>query len=367
MDLYGTGASIGQANSQTSLARQLNRDTNNFNNSIAEQLDEANLEVDEDNSSKLQKNILSIGTAGGKVVSKLELAKNAKKALGSGKEIATSLGERMAKEVGQERAPTAVADIVDRRTFQAAAEGLEEGADSVGDISRFGVGAESLLTGGQADIDAGLIGVEAPSQVTVDAARADSAAEAAGTELYTAEQTTADVAGASGEAAGEAAGEVGGSVAARKTLEEAAEKGGAAALKGAAKTIGKSAVAGIGGAIDVFQDIDRASKGASLADTFGSNNYSRAGNIMNIVGSGLEVAGVLTAWTGPLGLSIEAAGAGLALGGAALETYGDLEETDETKEKTDDDITSQRRGEVAAAQQETATGRTLSKITFGLI
>jgi len=357
MDLYGTGASISQANSQTALARQLNRDTTNFNNSIAEQLDEANLEVDEDNSAKLQKNILSIGTAGGKVVSKLDLAKNAKKALGAGKEVATSLGERMAKEVGQERAPVAAADIVDRRTFQAAAEGLEEGADSVGDISRFGVGAESLLRGGQADIDAGLIGVEAPSQVTVDAARADSAAEAAGTELYTAEQTTADVAGASGEAA-EGAAEVGGSVAARKTLEEAAEKGGAAALKGAAKTVGKSAVAGIGGAIDVFQDIDRASKGASLADTFGSNNYSRAGNIMNIVGSGLEVAGVLTAWTGPLGLSIEAAGAGLALGGAALETYGDLEDTDETKEKTDDDITSQRRGEVAAAQQETATGRT---------
>tara|TARA_R100000541_G_scaffold4007_7_gene11308 strand:+ start:2013 stop:3089 length:1077 start_codon:yes stop_codon:yes gene_type:complete len=357
MDLYGTGASISQANSQTSLARQLNRETTNFNNSIAEQLDEANLEVDEDNSAKLQKNILSIGTAGGKVVSKLDLAKNAKKALGAGKEVATSLGERMAKEVGQERAPAAAADIVDRRTFQAAAEGLEEGADSVGDISRFGVGAESLLRGGQADIDAGLIGVEAPSQVTVDAARADSAAEAAGTELYTAEQTTADVAGASGEAA-EGAAEVGGSVAARKTLEEAAEKGGAAALKGAAKTVGKSAVAGIGGAIDVFQDIDRASKGASLADTFGSNNYSRAGNIMNIVGSGLEVAGVLTAWTGPLGLSIEAAGAGLALGGAALETYGDLEDTDETKEKTDDDITSQRRGEVAAAQQETATGRT---------
>ena len=337
MDLYGTGASISQANSQTSLARQLNRDTTNFNNSIAGQLDEANLEVDEDNSAKLQKNILSIGTAGGKVVSKLDLAANAKKAFGAGKEVATSLSERMAKEVGEERAPTAAADIVDRRTFQAAAEGLEEGADSVGDVSRFGVGAESLLRGGQADIDAGLIGVEAPSQVTVDAARADSAAEAAGTELYTAEQTSSDVAGAAGEAA---------------------EKGGAAALKGAAKVVGKSAIAGIGGGIDLFQDIDRASKGASLADTFGSNNYSRAGNIMNIVGSGLEVAGVLTAWTGPLGLSIEAAGAGLALGGAALETYGDLEDTDETKEKTDEDITDQRRGEVAAAQQETATGRT---------
>ncbi len=357
MDLYGTGASIGQANSQTALARQLNRDTTNFNNSIASQLDEANLEVDEDNAAKLQKNILSIGTAGGKVVSKLDLAKNTKKAFGAGKEIATSLGERMAKEAGQERAPTAAADIVDRRTFQAAAAGLEEGADSVGDVSRFGVGAESLLRGGQADIDAGLIGVEAPSQVTVDAARADSAAEAAGTELYTAEQTSSDVAGAAGEAA-EGAGEVGGSVAARATLEEAAEKGGAAALKGAAKVVGKSAIAGIGGGIDIFQDIDRASKGASLADTFGSNNYSRAGNIMNIVGSGLEVAGVLTAWTGPLGLSIEAAGAGLALGGAALETYGDLEDTDETKEKTDEDITDQRRGEVAAAQQETATGRT---------
>lgn len=348
MDLYGSGASISQANSQTALARQLNVDTNNFNNSIAEQLDTANLQVDEDNSSKLQKNILSMGTAGGKVVSKLDLAKNAKKALGAGKEIKTSLAERMAREGGEERAP--VADIVDRPSLQTAAQGLEAGEDEV-DIARYGVGAESLLTGGE--VEAGLVDVAVPAQATVDAAQA--AAEAP-TELYTAEQTVDDVAGVSGEAA--EAGLEGGSVAARKALEEAAEKGGAAALKGAAMTAGKATVAGIGGAIDVFQDIDRASKDGLNADTFGSNNYSRAGNIMNIVGSGLEVAGVLTAWTGPLGLSIEAAGAGLALGGAALETYGDLKDTDEVKEDTDKDITSQRRGEVASAQQETATGRT---------
>ena len=41
MDLYGSGASIGQANAQTQLARELNEATNDFNNSLAQQLDQA--------------------------------------------------------------------------------------------------------------------------------------------------------------------------------------------------------------------------------------------------------------------------------------------------------------------------------------
>jgi len=67
MDLYGSGASIAQANSQTQAAREINQATQDFNNSLAEQLDEANLAQDEDRSSKLQKNILSGTASAGKL------------------------------------------------------------------------------------------------------------------------------------------------------------------------------------------------------------------------------------------------------------------------------------------------------------
>ena len=82
MDLYGSGASITQFNSQTESARSLNQATNDFNNSLAAQLDEARIEVDEDKSGKIQKDILSLTTAGGKVVSKAELGKERQESIG---------------------------------------------------------------------------------------------------------------------------------------------------------------------------------------------------------------------------------------------------------------------------------------------
>ena len=57
MDLYSSGASISQVNSQTSETRALNEATYDFNNSLAEQLDQANLEQDEDRKATLTKNI----------------------------------------------------------------------------------------------------------------------------------------------------------------------------------------------------------------------------------------------------------------------------------------------------------------------
>ena len=92
MDLYGSGASISQANAQTNEARQLSRANQDFNNSLAEQLDTTNLELDQDKQSKLNKNILSGATNAGKIGI---ISKN--KILG-GKEIKTSLLERIAKD-----------------------------------------------------------------------------------------------------------------------------------------------------------------------------------------------------------------------------------------------------------------------------
>lgn len=106
MDLYGSGASIAQANAQTQAARQINEATRDFNNSLAEQLDTANLEQDQDRTSKLQKNILSGSTAGGKLalIGKTTRGKTAR-TLGGFKELPITKEETLAREAGAERAP----------------------------------------------------------------------------------------------------------------------------------------------------------------------------------------------------------------------------------------------------------------------
>jgi len=106
MDLYGSGASISQANSQTEAARQINQATQDFNNSLAEQLDQSNLDQDEDRSSKLQKNILSGTTAGGKLafIGKTTRGKTAR-TLGGFTELPITKEETLAREAGAERAP----------------------------------------------------------------------------------------------------------------------------------------------------------------------------------------------------------------------------------------------------------------------
>jgi len=108
MELYGSGASIAQANSQTEAARQLNIETKDFNNSLAEQLDEANLAQDEDRSSKLQKNILSGTASAGKLAvirKKGGVRRGAGALVGGYKEVPLSRDEVLAREAGAERAP----------------------------------------------------------------------------------------------------------------------------------------------------------------------------------------------------------------------------------------------------------------------
>tara|TARA_R110000765_G_scaffold271585_4_gene370348 strand:- start:154 stop:1038 length:885 start_codon:yes stop_codon:yes gene_type:complete len=292
MDLYGSSASISQANAQTDEARQLSRANQDFNNTLAEQLDTTNLELDQDKQSKLNKNILSGATNAGKLGI---ISKN--KILG-GKEIKTSLAERMAKD------PDRLA-----RNSRAAKAARAEG-----------------------------VAPRPPAEATAG-------------EVFEGEQEGTRLGSAAVEG-GEVAGVVGSSGAARGLLKVAESGAGKTLLK-----VGKVGVAGLGGGLDIAQDIGNIASGKSGMEVFGSNNASRFGNIANIIGSGLEVAGVATGGITPWGLTLEAVGAGVGLIGSLAEAGGEMEASDDAKKTADTDITSQQRGAVLSSNVETAVGR----------
>jgi hypothetical protein len=289
MDLYGSGASIAQANAQTQQAREINQATQDFNNSLAEQLDESNLEQDQDKSAKAQKNILSGATSGGKlaVIGKKGGIRRAT-GIGGFTELPLTREETLAREAGAERAP---------------------------------------LTNPPA---AG----EAVAQRPVGAS-----------EAYTAEARL-------GEQEAARASDVAGSVGVRSTAEVVEE------VAGKAAKVGKFGVAGLGGGIDAFQDIGRLMEGKTGLDAFGSNSASRAGNIANLIGSSLEVAGVATGGITPWSLALEAGGALIGLGGSIAEGVGEEKAGDVSKETAQEDIKSQVRGDVAAQVLTQAVGRT---------
>ena len=295
MDLYGSGASISQANSQTEAAREINEATRDFNNTLAKELDDANREQDEDRTSKLQKNLVSGTTNAGKlaIIKKRGGIKRLDNLVGGFKEAPLKREEVLAREVGQERAP---------------------------------------LTNEIA---------EAPLNTSVE----NLGPEGATTETYTAESRLA-------EQEAEKASKIGTSAAAKTTAEVVED------VAGKAAKVGKIGVAGLGGGIDAFQDIDRLMEGKSGWDAFGSNTAARAGNIANLVGSSLELAGVATGGFTPWSLALEGTGALIGLGGSIAEGIGEEKASDVSKETEQKDITSQRRGEISAQGVEQAVGRT---------
>jgi hypothetical protein len=404
MDLYGGGASISQANAHTQLARDLNRQTYEFNKSLAEQLDNALVAQDEDLKGTVQNDIISAGTAGGKLaqlgVAKVTGGKAAKTALGT-IEKPTTIAERLAKEEAARESGEAItsAEDVQRLVPRGAAastavdESLEGAAriagsaDEVAPVGAFVRGAGEVLGRTPAQVAGrGLVGIAAPTEgilrpgevFTAEERGARPGLERAGREVTTqAERQATEKAAersamsaeerAAAEAAdrGAEAAEVtktaleGGSAAARKELEEkAAAKIGA---KVGLKTVGKAAIAGAGGALDIYDDIQRFSTGGLNADTFGSNNAQRIGNIGNIIGSSLEVAGAFglavpgVGWLA--GGALEALGAGISIASAITEGYGDVKAADVKKKEVKQDVISQRRGEVVAQEQETVTAR----------
>jgi len=318
MDLYGSGAAIAQVNSQTAETRALNEATADFNNSLAQQLDQANLEQDEDRKATLTKNITSGVTSGGKLALGKEIKAGAKKGIASatGRFVKTTQAERFAKEEEQ----------------LASLPSLEDTQDLI----RQGIRPPSPELGVQSTLREG-------EQATA---------------------ATADELGASVDVAGRAATEgveTGTEALAKKGAEKAIEEAGVkdlTKLAGRAATFGKAGVAGLGGALDIGADISRGLEGKSGMDVFGSNAASKTGNILNIAGSALEVFGVATGGITPWALVAEGLGAGLGLVGAITEGVGEEEASDDKKEQAQKDITSQARGDVVADQVTQAIGRT---------
>ena len=199
MDLYGASASIGQANALTQQAREINQATTDFNNSLAEQLDEALDQENMEQSSINQKNILSAATAGSKFVTEArsDLLKAGKKVLTApGKVLPVSLREKMGREAAEQ--------FVARRAFVEAEERTGTAGVFAGEEAYTAAEEEAERYGG----DIRDIGAEA----------------AAGGERVTAvAQEGEEVANVAGRAGAEAGAEIGTSAGAKIT-KELAEK-----------------------------------------------------------------------------------------------------------------------------------------------
>ena len=315
MDLYGSGASISQANALTQQAQQINEATSDFNNSLAEQLDQAKTAGANEQISLAEKNAISIGTAGVKLLgsgaARGDVADAAKAAIKGFKSIPISFAERVAK-----------GGVVD------SGEGASALADSI----------RSVYAGGaRPPSPTGLSREGAFVQTAADVGER----EAAEGSRFVGQGFRYGVESAADLRVGSLVSRIG-----FKSLEDLGKTG-----------LAKGAVAGLGGVLDIGKDIERTAKEGFGIDTFGSNNYQRIGNISNIVGSGLEVAGLLTAWT-PLGLGLEGIGAAIALGGSATEAVGDVKEGGEQETQTEKDVKSQTRGLVTSEQLTQAIGRT---------
>jgi hypothetical protein len=230
MDLYGQ-ASTGQSNAQTQMIRSMNQSSIDFNKSLAAQADAAKTASDSEATDVLQKNLLSTGTSGGKLLLKPA-------ALGAA-------GTKVAQAVG-----AAAPDVV------------------------------------------------VPKNLTF----VSDAGEAVTTE--TAELGAKDAAGA--------------------------------------------AVAGVGGVLDIVKDVER--------DGFGSNMSQKVGNIGNIIGSGLEVAGIASGGITPWSLALEGTGAALSFVSSIVETGCDIAEGDAAAAKAQTDTDSQQRGQAVSQQVEVAVG-----------
>ena len=345
MDLYGTGASVGQANSLSAEVRNANLGVESVNSDLAEKLDNAKQEESQTSLENQAINMYQGGQALSSFISNPEVqaAVGKLKSRGvqaAGKFLPVSGAERF--ERGGLEGIEGGRDIRSAADVRSAARAaLASGEDL--DPARFaaGAGAETTLdTADRSILGATGSSVGVPTEETIAQSIADESAE------VTADVSDATGATTAGERAlaggGEAAADVGRGI---ETSADVVKTG----AKEALGTFARGAAAGLGGALDIYKDVERGN--------LGDNWEQQVGNVGNIIGSGLEVLGLATAWTGPLGIGLEALGAGLSLGSTALETYGDVRAGDETSEKTETDIESEKQSAVSSQTIEKAIGR----------
>jgi len=364
MDLYSQGQSISQANSLTESAREANNAAKEFNDSLAAQLDEANDQLDADAGEQQAINMYQGITSGGKLIGLAAGTEKAKEAASAAKgalKSATTLIPKAVTGAGEE----GLEEITDVASFRRAAAGVDLAtADEVaGGASRFRIGGTQLGAELAEEGERVPVGLAVPTSETVAAQEAERTGRALDTSVEGAASTEraarSGIQTSSGIVGGEAAVETSSDAVRTGQFAELAGPG-AKAAKGLAEgvvedvgrvgvgAVAKSAVAGVGGGLDIYKDIKSGWKF--------DNWKQEVGNIGNIAGSALEIAGALTAWTG-FGVGAEALGAAISVGSTALETAGDIQATDNKRETVSDDITSQRRQGVAAAAQESVVGR----------
>ena len=150
-------------------------------------------------------------------------------------------------------------------------------------------------------------------------------------------------------AAGGEGGVRGGVRAASRFIPRIAESGGFMVARG----VGGALSAGL----DVAKDYEKIKEEGFVKGMITDNPLANIGNVMNIAGSTMEVAGLAGIWN-PLGAATEVVGAATALAGSAMELVGEEVYGDDSKERAaQDKIKSQAHGEAVAQRQTPVAGR----------
>ena len=421
MDLYGAGVSISQANGLSREARSLAVQARDFNGQLAANIDEVKNQKDQEGLEQQAINMYKGGTAAHSFAATDEGKKVLTGLKGGiqkgGQFLPVSFKEKFAKEIrdaGQVPAKTRVASSTRDAMRASAATVGGTGAEALEDVSLASAPAEGFLgartSGLIEDLPGGLeeVGAEtaeetfaaasnplsssslggfvrdasAPGGIRADIGALDDSVDFGGLtptndarealEASRPAQAASSVEGAAeplietsaqAERTGQFA-DVGRRSGVLEETAQVAQEGVGTSEKAAAELLAKKegkdllkkagtklGIAGLGGGLEIYKDIQRGS--------IGNNWEQQVGNVGNIVGSALEIAGVFGMAIPGLGIGLEAIGAGLSLGATALETAGDVKDSAESTAKETASLSAQGKGIGSAQQITTAVSRTL--------
>tara|TARA_R110001592_G_scaffold341180_1_gene629960 strand:+ start:5647 stop:6918 length:1272 start_codon:yes stop_codon:yes gene_type:complete len=422
MDLYGAGVSISQANGLSREARSLAHQSRDFNGQLAANIDEVKNQKDQEGLEQQAINMYKGGTAAHSFAASDEGKKVLKGLKGGiqrgGQFLPVSFKEKFAVELansGSVPAKTRVASSTRDAMRSGAAAVGGTGAEALEDVplglpARPAEGFLGARTSGLIeDLPGGLeeVGAEtaeetfaaasnplsssslggfvrdasAPGGIRADIGALDDSVDFGGLtptndarealEASRPEQAASSVEGAAeplietsaqAERTGQFA-DVGRRAGVVEETAQAVQEGVGTSEKAAAELLAKKegkdllkkagtklGIAGLGGGLEIYKDIQRGS--------IGNNWEQQVGNVGNIIGSGLEIAGVLGMAIPGVGIGLEAIGAGISLGATALETAGDVRDSAESTAKETASLSAQGKGIGSAQQITTAVART---------